>query len=148
MTTQRLTHMQRLEAESIQIFRLRAPGPGNRPRLVGVDGVAAIHAVAAGDAIVSPRLTRRLLDAHAYDALAPATQPRADARLAALTEREHEVLAAIARGWTNAEIAEHFTLTESTVKKHVSRVFAKIGARDRIQAVIFAYDAGLAAPQR
>ena len=60
-----------------------------------------------------------------------------------LSDREHEVLVAIGQGWTNAEIAERLVLTESTVKKHVGRVLAKIGARDRIQAVIMAYDAGL-----
>lgn len=67
----------------------------------------------------------------------------ADPRLQSLSDREHEVLVAIGQGWTNAEIAERLVLTESTVKKHVGRVLAKIGARDRIQAVIMAYDAGL-----
>ncbi len=110
--------------------------------------VAAIHAVAAGEAAVSPRLTRRMLDAHAFDFLAPPAPPRADGRLAALSERELEVLAAIGRGWTNLEIADRFALTESTVKKHVGSVLAKTGARDRVQAVIIAYDAGLVAPSR
>jgi DNA-binding NarL/FixJ family response regulator len=102
--------------------------------------VAGIHAVATGDAVVAPSLTRRLLDAYAHQVLAPSAQ---ESRLAALSEREHEVLVAIGQGWTNTEIAERFVLTESTVKKHVGRVLAKIGARDRIQAVIVAYDAGL-----
>ncbi|CAM5519234.1 DNA-binding response regulator [Streptomyces purpurascens] len=66
-----------------------------------------------------------------------------DPRLRALSDREREVLVAIGQGWTNAEIAERLVLSESTVKKHVGRVLAKIGARDRIQAVITAYDAGL-----
>ena len=66
-----------------------------------------------------------------------------DPRLATLSDREHEVLVAIGQGWTNTEIAERLVLTESTVKKHVGRVLAKIGARDRVQAVILAYDAGL-----
>jgi DNA-binding NarL/FixJ family response regulator len=108
--------------------------------------VAGIHAVAAGEAAVSPQLTRRLLDARAFDFLAPAAAPGADSRLAALSGRELEVLAAIGRGWTNPEIAERFALTESTVKKHVGSVLAKTGARDRVQAVIIAYDAGLVAP--
>lgn len=69
-----------------------------------------------------------------------------DPRLRALSEREHEVLVAIGKGWTNTEIAERLVLTESTVKKPVGRVLAKIGARDRIQAVILAYDAGLVRP--
>lgn len=72
---------------------------------------------------------------------------RPDPRSASLGEREHEVLVAIGQGWTNTETAERLVLTESTVKKHVGRVLAEIGARDRIQAVIAAYDAGLVRPQ-
>ncbi|MFC9506438.1 response regulator [Streptomyces sp. NPDC057002] len=106
--------------------------------------VAGIHAVATGDAVVAPRLTRRLLDAYAHQVLAPADAPAPqDPRLRALSDREREVLVAIGQGWTNTEIAERLVLSESTVKKHVGRVLAKIGARDRIQAVITAYDAGL-----
>jgi len=111
--------------------------------------VAGIHAVATGDAVVAPRLTRRLLDAYAHQVLAPADAPAPqepgplDPRLQTLTDREREVLVAIGQGWTNTEIAERFVLTESTVKKHVGRILAKIGARDRVQAVITAYDAGL-----
>ncbi|GAA1291691.1 response regulator transcription factor [Streptomyces javensis] len=106
--------------------------------------VAGIHAVATGDAVVAPRLTRRLLDAYAHQVLAPPGAPAAeDPRLHTLSDREREVLVAIGQGWTNAEIAERLVLTESTVKKHVGRVLAKIGARDRIQAVITAYDTGL-----
>ncbi|MEU9962326.1 response regulator transcription factor [Streptomyces sp. NPDC050982] len=106
--------------------------------------VAGIRAVATGDAVVAPRLTRRLLDAYAHQVLAPADAPAPDdPRLRTLSDREREVLVAVAQGWTNTEIAEHLVLTESTVKKHVGRVLAKIGARDRIQAVIMAYDAGL-----
>ncbi|MGW3571937.1 response regulator [Streptomyces sp. NPDC000941] len=106
--------------------------------------VAGIHAVATGDAVVAPSLTRRLLDAYAHRVLAPtdAHAPE-DPRLRTLSDREREVLVAIGQGWTNTEIAERLVLTESTVKKHVGRVLAKIGARDRIQAVIMAYDAGL-----
>ena len=106
--------------------------------------IAGIHAVATGDAVVSPRLTRRLLDAYTHQALAPAdSAPAEDPRLQSLTDREREVLVAVGQGWTNIEIAERLVLTESTVKKHVGRVLAKIGARDRIQAVITAYDTGL-----
>lgn len=105
--------------------------------------VAGILAVATGDAVVAPSLTRRLLDAYAHQVLAPAGDAGEDSRLASLSGREKEVLVAIGQGWTNAEIAERLFLTESTVKKHVGRVLAKVGARDRIQAVIFAYDAGL-----
>jgi len=108
--------------------------------------IAGIRAVAAGGATVSPGLARRLLDAGAYQVLAPVTSAlTCDPRLGALSGREHQVLAAIGRGLTNAEIARDLVLTESTVKKHVGRVLAKVGARDRVQAVIFAYETGLVA---
>ncbi|MFJ3673510.1 response regulator [Streptomyces sp. NPDC090106] len=106
--------------------------------------IAGIQAVASGDAVVAPSLTRRLLDAYAHQVLAPDTAgAAADPRLQELSDREREVLIAIGKGWTNTEIAERLVLSESTVKKHVGRVLAKIGARDRVQAVIVAYDAGL-----
>jgi DNA-binding NarL/FixJ family response regulator len=107
--------------------------------------IAGIRAVASGDAVVAPRLTRKLMDAYAEAVPEPAGE--GDPRLAALSEREREVLVAIGQGWTNTEIAERLVLTESTVKKHVGRVLAKLGARDRIQAVIVAYDAGLVRPR-
>ncbi|MEU8011861.1 response regulator transcription factor [Micromonospora parva] len=106
--------------------------------------IAAIRAVAAGDSVVAPSLTRKLMDAYLQEP-APATSE--DPRLSTLSEREREVLEAIGQGATNTEIAERLTLTESTVKKHVGRVLFKIGARDRIQAVIFAYDNGLVRPR-
>jgi DNA-binding NarL/FixJ family response regulator len=106
--------------------------------------IAGIRAVATGDSVVAPSLTRKLMDAYVDRA---AVAPPTDPRLAALSEREREVLEAIGHGETNTEIAERFTLTESTVKKHVGRILAKIGARDRIQAVIFAYDNGLVRPR-
>jgi DNA-binding NarL/FixJ family response regulator len=106
--------------------------------------IAGIRAVASGDSVVAPGLTRKLMDAYLHDS-APAT-PRSPL-LATLSEREREVLEAMGQGATNSEIAQRFTLTESTVKKHVGRVLAKIGARDRVQAVIFAYDNGVVRPQ-
>ncbi|MBU2667832.1 response regulator transcription factor [Actinoplanes bogorensis] len=110
--------------------------------------LAGIRAVAAGDAVIAPAVTRRLLDefAHHRDGPHTADRPATDPRLAALTEREREILVAIGRGWTNGEIAERLVLSESTVKTHVGRVLAKVGARDRVQAVIFAYDQGLTRP--
>ncbi|GAA3092238.1 DNA-binding NarL/FixJ family response regulator [Kribbella aluminosa] len=105
--------------------------------------LGGIRAVAAGDAIIAPALTRRLLDTYAYQL--PGAAPDGG-RLRTLTDREREILIAIGRGWTNPEIAARLHLSESTVKTHVGRVLAKIGARDRVQAVIFAYDAGLASP--
>ncbi|BCJ69553.1 response regulator [Polymorphospora rubra] len=106
--------------------------------------LAGIRAVASGDSVVAPSLTRKLMDAYLQDA---APTAGTDPRLATLSEREREVLEAIGQGATNTEIAERLSLTESTVKKHVGRVLAKIGARDRIQAVIFAYDNGLVQPR-
>ncbi|MEV3860561.1 response regulator transcription factor [Streptomyces sp. NPDC050095] len=105
--------------------------------------LAGIRAVAAGDAIVAPSLTRRLLDAYVHHLPAPATATAPDPRIAALTDREREILTVIGQGWTNSEIAERLHLAESTVKTHVSRILAKTGARDRVQAVIVAYDAKL-----
>ncbi|RSS32105.1 response regulator transcription factor [Streptomyces sp. WAC08241] len=110
--------------------------------------LAGIRAVAAGDAVVAPSLTRRLLDTYVHHLPAPpthGTRPE-DPRLAALTDREREILTVIGRGWTNTEIAARLHLAESTVKTHVSRVLAKTGARDRVQAVILAYDTQLVAP--
>ncbi|MEU0050374.1 response regulator transcription factor [Streptomyces sp. NPDC006184] len=107
--------------------------------------LAGIRAVAAGDAVIAPALTRRLLDEYAQHV--PARRGGADdPRLGSLTDREREILVAIGKGWTNGEIAAHFVVSESTVKTHVGRVLSKIGARDRVQAVIFAYDLGLARP--
>jgi DNA-binding NarL/FixJ family response regulator len=113
--------------------------------------LSGIRAVAAGDAVISPALTRRLLDAYAHRLPGPSESPPTaptDPRLDTLTERERQILVAIGQGRTNGEIADRLVLSESTVKTHVGRVMAKIGARDRIQAVIFAYDHGLARPSR
>lgn len=109
--------------------------------------LAGIRAVAAGDAIVAPSLTRRLLDAYVHHLPeAAGTAPTTDPRIASLTDREREILTVIAQGWSNAEIAGRLHLAESTVKTHVSRILAKTGARDRVQAVIVAYDAKLVEP--
>ncbi|MGW0612562.1 response regulator [Streptomyces sp. NPDC002788] len=110
--------------------------------------LAGIRAVATGDAVVAPSLTRRLLDAYVHhlptDPTADPTQE--DSRLASLTDREREILTVIGQGWTNIEIAARFHLAESTVKTHVGRILAKTGSRDRIQAVILAYDTKLVQP--
>jgi DNA-binding NarL/FixJ family response regulator len=112
--------------------------------------MAGIRAVAVGDAVAAPALTRRLLDRFIRTAPPPpgAGAPAgsgagADPRLASLTEREREVLTAVAHGLTNTEIAEKLVLSESTIKTHVSKVLAKIGARDRVHAVIIAYETGI-----
>lgn len=110
--------------------------------------VAAIRSVASGDAVVSPRITRRMLELFSDRLPRPgapddgAAAP--DARIAGLTPRELEVLGAVAEGLSNAEIAERFFLSEATVKTHVGRILAKLGVRDRVQAVVLAYETGLA----
>jgi DNA-binding NarL/FixJ family response regulator len=105
--------------------------------------VAAIRTVAAGDAIVSARVTRRLLQEYAH--LLPVNTSRFP-QLAELTDREREVLTAVARGLSNAEIAEAFCVSETTVKSHVGRILAKLDLRDRVQIVVLAYEAGLVWP--
>ena len=108
--------------------------------------LAGIRAVASGDAVVAPALTRRLIERYAHLLPAPDEPAGPDPRLAGLTDREREVLRAVALGWTNGEIAERMHLAESTVKTHIGRILGKTGARDRVQAVIFAYDTRLVHP--
>ncbi|MFD3946356.1 response regulator [Streptomyces sp. NPDC058579] len=113
--------------------------------------LSGIRAVASGDAVVAPSLTRRLLDAYIHHLPATTTaqgEPHEDHRLKSLTDREREILTVIGQGWTNTEIAERLHLAESTVKTHISRVLAKTGARDRVQAVILAYDTRLVTPEQ
>jgi DNA-binding NarL/FixJ family response regulator len=109
------------------------------------DLVEAVRVVARGDALLAPSVTRRLLDRFA-DAL-PGADASAPADLAVLTERELEVLRLVALALSNAEIAARLVLTEATVKTHVSAVLRKLGLRDRVQAVVLAYEVGLARPR-
>ena len=105
--------------------------------------VAAIRTVAAGDAVVSPRVTRRLLEEYAQVLpLAPGQRQQKYPQLAALTEREREVLIAVARGMSNAEIAACLFVSEATVKSHVGRILSKLALRDRVQVVVLAYEEG------
>ncbi|WP_042399388.1 response regulator [Streptacidiphilus carbonis] len=101
----------------------------------------AIRVVAAGEAVVAPRITRRLLDTFA--SRLPVEGGEAAAALLTLTPREHSVLVQVARGLSNAEIAAALNLAETTVKTHVSRILMKLGLRDRVQAVVFAYENNL-----
>jgi DNA-binding NarL/FixJ family response regulator len=105
--------------------------------------VAALRVVASGDAVVSPSVTRRLLDRFLGSA---GGQLRDASVLDALTDREREVLQLIAQGLSNTEIAAKLFLSEATVKTHVGRVLAKLGLRDRVQAVVLAYETGLVRP--
>jgi DNA-binding NarL/FixJ family response regulator len=106
--------------------------------------IAAIHTIAAGDSLLSPSVTSRVVARMARE---PDPDASGDARLAELTPREREVLELVARGRSNGEIAAELVIEESTVKTHVKRVLAKLDARDRVQAVIFAYEHGLTAPR-
>ena len=109
--------------------------------------LAAIRTVHQGDAVIAPSSTRRLLE-HMVTALTPETaaDPAAADAVATLTEREHEVLVLMARGRSNTEIASELFVAEATVKTHVGRILAKLGARDRVQAVVVAYEAGVVRP--
>jgi len=106
--------------------------------------VGAVRAVAAGDAVLSPAVTRRLLDQ--VGRRLPAAVAR-DTGVETLTEREHEVLRMLAAGLSNAEIADALVVSEATVKSHVSSLLGKLGLRDRVQAVIYAYETGLVLPR-
>ena len=149
--TRRLTHehpasrvliLTTFDLDEYAFSGLRAGASGflvkNAPR---VELLAGIRAVAAGDAVVSPRATRALLD------VAVPRLPRAavvpSALFGGLTERENDVFVAVAQGLTNTEIADRLVLSESTVKTHVGRVLAKLDLRDRVQIVILAYEHGV-----
>jgi DNA-binding NarL/FixJ family response regulator len=103
--------------------------------------VEAIHVVAEGDSLLAPSITRRVIEEYVRRPPVPDGVP---AEVAELTARELEVLRLVARGWSNAEIAKELVLGETTVKTHVARVLQKLRLRDRVQAVVFAYEVGLA----
>ncbi|MFD4506128.1 response regulator [Streptomyces sp. NPDC058457] len=107
---------------------------------------AAVRLVGTGDALLAPQITRRLVERYAAGAGRTAEAVPAD--LAALTPREREVLTLMGRGLSNTELAVELTLSEATVKSHVARIFAKLGLRDRAQAVVLAYETGLVVPHR
>ena len=105
--------------------------------------VAAVRAVAAGDAVLAPAVTRQLLDQVGRRLPSAVSRTPLEAEL---TEREREVLSMLATGMSNSEISEALVLSEATVKTHVSNLLGKLGLRDRVQAVIYAYETGLIAP--
>jgi DNA-binding NarL/FixJ family response regulator len=106
--------------------------------------IAAIHTIAAGDSLLSPSVTSRVIERMAGQ---PALDGTRDPRLAELTPRETEVLELMARGLSNGEIAAELVIGESTVKTHLKRILAKLQVRDRVQAVIVAYESGLTRPR-
>jgi DNA-binding NarL/FixJ family response regulator len=107
------------------------------------DLIAAVHRVAAGDALLAPSVTMRLIEAFARRPPEMAPSP---SRLASLTARERDILLLLGRGRTNAEIAAELFVGEATVKTHVGHLLAKLGLRDRVQAVILAYETGMVVP--
>ena len=107
------------------------------------DLIAAVRAAAAGDALLAPSVTRMLIEAFARKPPAMAPSPSA---LASLTARERDIVRLVARGRSNAEIAADLVVSEATVKTHVGHVLAKLGLRDRVQAVILAYETGMIVP--
>src|SRR5690348_12603359 len=109
------------------------------------DLIAAIRVVAAGDALLAPSVTRRLIEAFSSR---PASTAPAPSKLASLTPRERDILLLVARGQSNAEIAGALVVSEATVKTHVGHLLAKLGLRDRVQAVILAYETGAVTPGR
>jgi DNA-binding NarL/FixJ family response regulator len=124
---------------------LRAGASGFLLKDVKADVLAdAVRTVHAGDALLAPSVTKRLIGAFVSSRTPPAAADQPD--LASLTAREREVLVLIARGLSNDEIADSLVVSHATVKTHVGRVFAKIGARDRAQAVVRAYECGLVEP--
>jgi DNA-binding NarL/FixJ family response regulator len=107
--------------------------------------VASVKLVATGDALLAPTITRRLVERFAAPPLA--ATPRVTPEVEALTAREREVLVLLARGLTNAELADRLVVSEATVKTHVARILFKLGLRDRVQAVVLAYETGLVRPR-
>lgn len=108
------------------------------------DLIDAVRVVARGDALIEPRMTRRLLAEFVRQT--PASPPPDPKRLEALTSREVEVIKLVAQGLANSEIAEALFISEATVKTHVTHIFTKLDLRDRVQAVVFAYESGLVTP--
>jgi DNA-binding NarL/FixJ family response regulator len=104
--------------------------------------IQAVRVVAAGDALLAPSVTRRIIEQFARRPVAPEVR----ARLESLTQREREVLVMLARGNSNAELAAELFVSEGTIKTHVSSLLAKLGLRDRVQAVVLAYESGLVTP--
>jgi DNA-binding NarL/FixJ family response regulator len=129
---------------------LRAGASGFLLKDVPPDELAAgIRTVASGDAVVSPRITRRLLDECAHLLVSSSTEQTGPgaAALAGLTSREVEVLVAVADGLSNAEIGRRLFVSEATVKSHVGRILGKLGLRDRVQAVVYAFQTGIVRPE-
>jgi DNA-binding NarL/FixJ family response regulator len=145
-TAPRVLVLTTFDLDEYVVEALRAGASGFLLKDVPADAlIEAIHVVASGEAVVAPRVTRRLLDKFAAR-LPPANAPTPAAALDSLTEREVEVLRLVARAKSNAEIAAELYVSETTIKTHVGHVLTKLDLRDRVQAAVFAYEAGLVRP--
>ncbi|MFF7355780.1 response regulator [Streptomyces filipinensis] len=146
-TTTRVLVLTTFDEDDHVYGALRAGASGFVVKDMELDDIlAAIRVVAAGDALIAPAVTRRLIaDFIGRPAAAPERSPRP---VEGITEREREVLTLVGRGRSNTEIAEDLFITVATAKSHVSRLLTKLGARDRVQLVIHAYETGLVAPPR
>lgn len=138
----RIVMLTTYDVDEYLLSAIRAGASGfllkNAPPADLLDAIRTVH---AGDAVVAPSSTRRLL-AHVATATPPPNQD--DPRITSLTDREREILTLIARGLSNAELSAFLFLSETTVKTHVRHILAKLGVRDRVQAVVVAYETGLA----
>ena len=151
-TTSRVLLLTTFDLDEYAYAGLRAGASGFLLKLVEpAELITAIRAVASGDAVVAPSVTRRLLDTfgpHLPDPAAAQDQAKVTNNLlAALTEREREVLVEVACGRSNSEIAARMHLSDATIKTHVGHILAKLGLRDRVQVVVLAYDIGLVQPR-
>jgi DNA-binding NarL/FixJ family response regulator len=146
-TTARVLVLTTFDEDEHVYGALRAGASGFAVKDMALDDIlAAIRVVASGDALIAPGVTRRLIaDFVRNSGHAPAPAPRP---VEGITEREREVLTLVGRGRSNREIAEDLFITVATAKSHVARLFTKLGARDRVQLVIIAYESGLVAPSR
>ncbi|MET9021100.1 response regulator transcription factor [Actinopolymorpha sp. NPDC004070] len=143
--TVRVLVLTTFDLDEYVVDALRAGASGFLLKDVPPEDLAdAIRIVARGEAVVAPTVTRRLLDRFAT--VLPSESKESAKELAQLTEREREVLRLMSRGMSNAEIAGELYVSETTVKTHVGNVLAKLGLRDRVQAVVFAYESGLVRP--
>ncbi len=135
-----------LDLDEYVVGALRAGATGFLVKDVPADDlVTAIRTIAAGEAVLAPRILRRMLDRFASTLPDPAAGDREELRM--LTDREREVLVQVARVLSNAEIARELSVSETTVKTHVGHVLTKLGLRDRVQAVVLAYETGLVRPR-
>jgi DNA-binding NarL/FixJ family response regulator len=142
--TTRVVVLTTFDIDSYVYDALRAGASGFLLKDVPADQlVAGIHVVAQGEALLAPSITRRLIEEFAQHAPIDRTPPK---ELGELTPREHEVFKLVARGMSNAEIAAELIVSETTVKTHVARVLMKLGLRDRVQAVVLAYESGISQP--